>query len=238
MLKTPDHSSKSSSSTSMDSKLLQTLNPTDNAGHNNNIESDNPSSVLDQILLHKGRNTTSDSETDRASLPVAANQTDVCDTDMVSSVELIQPLSFSQHEWFVHLPGLECPTALPSIFHTPSLDHWLQPMDELTYHHQDQSTRPVMAGDWAAFDQLVASQLNGQAETPSSLAFGLQLADEEEEEEEDDHKEPTNLTPRLGTNRSDNQTLQAYNTNEGADFWSFIKSSSLPPSDPLHHLSV
>lgn len=228
--KTLDHSPKSSSSTSMDSKLIHSLSPANSLSHNNIIR-DSPSSVLDQILLHLGRNNTCKIGTDRARLPAAASPSDGCDT--VSSIELMQPPPPDNlHDRFMHLPRLECPTALPLIFHTP--------LDELTdhHHHQDHSTQPLTAGDWASFDRLVASQLNGQAETPSSSAFGLQLADEDQEEEENGDRQQATLMSTLRANRSDHRTPEAYNADDTDDLWSFTKSSLPPPSDPLRHLSV
>ncbi|PKI64376.1 hypothetical protein CRG98_015236, partial [Punica granatum] len=237
--KTLDHSPKSSSSTSMDSKLIHNLSTTNNLNINN--IKDNPSSVLDQILLYMGeRNSACKIETSQPRMPVTLDPSDYCDT--VSSIKLIhQPLP-DLHERFMHLPRLECPATLPSIFPTPPLDQHNvhQPFDELTDHNQDQSTQSLTVGDWAAFDRLVASQLNGQAETPSDSAFGLQLANEEEEEEEEEDANEGQVPsiPRFRISRPHHQNLQPYNGNENADLWSFTKSSSPQPSDPLRHLSV
>lgn len=237
--KTLDHSPKSSSSTSMDSKLIHTLNPA-NKLSDSNILRDNPSSVLDQILLYMGRSNTCKIETTQPRLPVGINQSDFCDT--ASDIKLIQPQLPDLHERFMHLPRLECPTILPSIFPTPSLSHQQQPFRELIAEHdQDQSMQPPTVGDWAAFDRLVASQLNGQAETPpSSSAFGLQPADgdQEEEEEEDESEELATLMPGARISRPHHHTPQVFDEDENTDFWSFTRFSSLPESDPLRHLSV
>lgn len=223
----------------MDSKLIHTLNPTNKLiNDSSNILRENPSSVLDQILLYMGRNKI---ETGQTRLPVGVNQPECC--DMSSDVKLIHPPLPDLHERFLHLPRLECPTSLPSIFPTPSLGHHHEPLGDLSVEYdQDQPTQPPTVGDWAAFDRLVASQLNGQAtETPSSSAFGFQRADEDdegEEEEEEENEERATLIPGDGIDRPQHQTLQAFDENENADFWSFTKSSTLSASDPLRHLSV
>lgn len=157
--KTLDRSPKSSSSTSMDWKLGQTLNPTSNLSFN-----DTPSSVLDQILLYVGGSSTYKTETDQPRLPFAVNPPDGCATVSGSIKQLIDPQFPDLNDWFMHLPRLESPTTLH--------DHH-RALEELTDHIQDQLTQPLTVGDWAVFDdELVASQLNSQSETLSSSALG------------------------------------------------------------------
>ncbi|XP_021603613.2 NAC domain-containing protein 43 isoform X1 [Manihot esculenta] len=101
--------------------------------------------------------------------------------------------------------------------------------DMTSIHEQNKSG----FNDWATFDRLVASQLNGQVEASKQLScfsepngcFGLSP---------DDDMHLSQL--HVHSNRSNQTNSQVYSSEN--DLWSFTKSSSPSSSDPLCHLSV
>ncbi|KAK4787406.1 hypothetical protein SAY86_011239 [Trapa natans] len=228
--KTLNHSPKGPSSTSLDSKLTHSIDTIGKLRDRNIIISDNPSSVLDQIRLYMGRNNACNMESGHLRSLVGLNSMSDCCDSTASDL----------HERFMHLPALERPTTLPSMFPTHSLGLHQQPLGEPTNTAENDLDHGMMeplmtVGDWSVFDRLVASQLNGQPETPGRSAFGFKPADEDQEEEEEDDENEDLATTFMLQYQSDPKVLVE---DGNCDFWSFTKCSSLPDSDPLRHLSV
>ncbi|TXG63096.1 hypothetical protein EZV62_010090 [Acer yangbiense] len=132
---------------------------------------------------------------------------------------------------FLKLPSLESPNSTSN-----------------NNNNSSQNCYKPMIGDssltsWSAFDQLVASQLNGQNETsrqlacfndPTTMAYTT----------DDDHLHdfhqlmPTlRSSSSLSSNRSYHGGSEDYNSSE-IDLWNFTRSSSsLSSSDPICHVS-
>lgn len=220
--KTLDHSPRSSSSTSpVEPKILHTLNSS---------SATNSTTVLDQILYYMGGG---GGDGRPSSSGAATCKLETGSQTLIGVFPSGNSITTAMHETrFMHLPRLESPTMLTH--HLPSLipssfDHHQQPQ----FHEMISETdNQDQASDWAAFDRLVACQLNGQADTSSSSAFGdLQL---------DEAAQMQQLSKTVGDGPNHAQTNGGADENE---FWSFSKSlrstpPSPPPSDPLRHLSV
>ncbi|WCJ26649.1 NAC domain containing protein 12 [Euphorbia peplus] len=218
-------SPKSSSGTSMDSK-------------NNQMMGSNNDGVLDQILLYMGRTCKMENESFNH-MNISQNGNTISNSFRFLS----SPNNESMiQERFLHLPRLDSPT-LSSLQFDPqdrNFKSCYQPYDEMLENSNsnndqgncsvEENNKAPGMNDWATYDRLVASQLNGSvAETPNkqliscfsdpSGSFGLSQNDED---------------MQLSENRSSNQT------NYENDLWSFTKSSSSPSSSdhPLCHLSV
>ncbi|XP_065858976.1 NAC domain-containing protein 43-like [Euphorbia lathyris] len=221
-------SPKSSSGTpTMDSKNTQMI------GSNND-------GVLDQILLYMGRTCKMENESFNHMNNLSHNGNTFRFLSSPNNDSMIQ-------ERFMHLPRLDSPTlsSLQFDHQDRTFKPCYQPYDEMlenSNNNNDQATnsveehnKPSGMNDWATFDRLVASQLNGSAaETPNKQliscfsdpngSFGLSQNDEE---------------MQLSENRSSNQTNSQIYSGEN-DLWSFTKSSNSPSSSdhPLCHLSV
>ncbi|XP_050226893.1 NAC domain-containing protein 43-like [Mercurialis annua] len=202
--------------------------------------------VLDQILLYMGRTCKMENESFSHHLNLPNNNIRFLSANNTAITEGL-------HERFMHLPRLDSPT-LPSVpISTPSFDQernfkscYNSYDDILSSENQgnngfemntssaQENSKLSGVNDWVAFDRLVASQLNGQAETSKQLScfsdpnesFGLSP---------DDDMQLSHL--HVQSNRSNQPNSQVYNTSEN-DLWSFTKSSSPSSSDPLCHLSV
>ncbi|KAK3194532.1 hypothetical protein Dsin_025842 [Dipteronia sinensis] len=128
----------------------------------------------------------------------------------------------------------------------PSLE---SPNSTSNNNNNSQNCYKPMIGDssltsWAAFDQLVASQLNGQNETSRQLACFNDPTTMAYTTDNDDHLHdfhqlmPTlRSSSSLSSNRSYHGGSEDYNSSE-IDLWNFTRSSSsLSSSDLLCHVS-
>ncbi|KAA8526083.1 hypothetical protein F0562_007817 [Nyssa sinensis] len=226
--------SPQSSSTSMDSRTQM-----------GNLSDDG---VLDQILVYMGRSCKQENET-------LGNLTINSDNNMQFLTPINMAIGDRLHDRFLHLPRLESinPT-MPSLHHNgspifnqdsgfkacgQSMDHEMITETEpsCTDHgnvcninmvDQDQKDGP---NDWVALDRLVASQLNGQAETSKQLSCYGDIPNNDFCFSIDHDVQLSHLR----SNRP-NQASQVYSSE--IDLWSFARSSSSSSSDPLCHLSV
>lgn len=232
--------STTTSTASMESKIQMMCSTGNRAG------------VLDQILSYMGR--TACKVENETSLNLKYHENNNSNNDNNGNIDSnssknkyqLQTGSALLQDRFMHLPRLEnltVPPPPPPITggSPPHFDH-CQPFEEMMLTEPEPAPSPDAATpdnsellaepgrliDWAALDQLVASQLNGQTETTdharSFCCFG---------NDEDDLQQ-------LRQNRGNNS--QSFDTvgYENAFFWSnfMAKSSSSSSSDPLRHLSV
>ncbi|XP_023006592.1 NAC domain-containing protein 43 [Cucurbita maxima] len=138
---------------------------------------------------------------------------------------------------FSKLPNLESPNSTSTHnCHQPINNH-VGPTDPILipgYQLESSSAAAAASAphNWAAFDRLVASQLNGQIEVSNMIYYSDQL--------------PTPPTLRGTTSFSSKSSSSSYTAAAGQDYnnvdtelWSFAKlSSSLSSSsDPLCHVS-
>ncbi|KAG8662015.1 hypothetical protein MANES_01G055400v8 [Manihot esculenta] len=213
--------------------------------------------VLDQLLLYMGK--TCKLESESLSHMNQSNISRYMSVRFLSSNN--SGISEGAHESYMHLPRLDSPT-LPSLtVSSPSFDQesnfksCYQPYDEMftennelssttNHHHHHRQDKGFMTSiqennksglnDWATFDRLVASQLDGHAvETSKQLScfsdpngsFGLSP---------DDGMQLSHL--HVHSDRSNQANSQVYSSEN--DLWSFTNSSSPSSSNPLCHLSV
>lgn len=213
--------------------------------------------VLDQILLYMGKSCKQeDHETVVSNNNNIVTSMQSCNPINNTLAAMITGTSADElvHGRFVHLPRLERSTS-------PTIPSLLRPIN----HDQDSTTfkslgpsidEEVFSGtqanmvddlkddglinDWAALDRLVASQLNGQAETPKQLSSCC-YGDHPDHDDSDfcfssfDHHDLGHELPNPRCNRL-NQASQVYNSE--IELWSFVRPSSSSSSDPLCHLSV
>ncbi|XP_043715488.1 NAC domain-containing protein 43-like [Telopea speciosissima] len=193
-----------------------------------------------------------------------------------SNLRFLRPIEIAinngLHERFMQLPALESPT-LTSLPNDRSQDCGGQacypPLDEGqvlsdadlgggTGHLNPVYHSEPGLSDWAALDRLVASHLNGQAETCNHLAcfneptmaFSSPAGplphaeddDDDDDDDQDDHHLPLPLPlplPQLRSSTSNFINRSYHNThdyNSEIDLWNFTRSSS-SSSDPLCHVS-
>ncbi|GAB4844657.1 hypothetical protein Ancab_038059 [Ancistrocladus abbreviatus] len=184
------------------------------------------SGALEQVIFKKIRKDNDDEPvgSPRSSFPVNPRA-------MINRTNYISPLDRS-----MKLPPLESPN---SICYQPTHSDILMSMEnEVLSDEPNPVDDPVTAGltDWAAFDRLVASHLNGQnigetskllaCFTDQNLAF-CTPSDEVHHDSSEINKSSSSNKVSLGCN----------NCNE-IDLWSFTRSSS-PSSfaDPLCHVA-
>ncbi|KAF7850090.1 hypothetical protein BT93_L5875 [Corymbia citriodora subsp. variegata] len=204
-------SPKSTSTSSMDTEMLMGASA--------------DSSVLDQILSYMGRTNCESPENYQAPINIASMQT-----------QLI-------HGKFLHLPRLD---ESPHLGQETGLRTFYQKFDEISIPESDDpsskhtsSDHEPKAGntginDWVALDRLVASQLNGQ----------LEITAASKQSPYSGSSNPVLAGPTPGDHQVGQLSLlqlnrpnQIYGSENSFD-WSFGKSSSVTPSNPLHHLSV
>ncbi|XP_021660474.1 NAC domain-containing protein 43 isoform X2 [Hevea brasiliensis] len=147
--------------------------------------------VLDQILLYMGRTCKMENETfSHVNLPNNGNNSSIRFLSANNT-----GISEELHERFMHLPRLDSPTLPTVTINSPSFDQesnfksCYQSYDEMLrennepssttnnhHHHQGngfdmtsihEKNKPGL-NDWATFDRLVASQLNGQLHVHSN----------------------------------------------------------------------
>ncbi|THG02276.1 NAC domain-containing protein 43-like [Camellia sinensis] len=126
-----------------------------------------------------------------------------------------------------------------------------QSMDPLNHHHQ----KDGIINDWAAFDRLVASQLNGPGseqdakdDTSNHLSscynYGYRYGDPNVDFcfsiDGHDHDDVVQLSQLPSSSRPNIQSSSSQVQSTEIDLWSFTRSlsSSSSCSDPLCHLSV
>ncbi|KAE8732738.1 Protein BEARSKIN1 [Hibiscus syriacus] len=213
-------SPKSSSSTSLDSKMQMLCSGNDGA--------------LDQIFMYMGK--TCKMENDSSNTINTTNNNSGINNNHLN---MFAANNDGLHDSFMHLPRLDSPTppSLPFVQTRAfqSLDDMLTEAEPSSINRGGgvssvEKNNEAINGvnDWATLERLVASQLNGQVETSKQLTcfsdpnavFGLCQDDDIQ-------------LSHMNLHRS-NQKPQVYN-NEN-DLWSLTKSS--PSSDPLCHLSV
>ncbi|XP_068634913.1 NAC domain-containing protein 43-like [Aristolochia californica] len=123
------------------------------------LHSSNSDGALDQILQYMGRSCKQENE---------AN----------NGLRFLRQIDTSaSNERFMQLPPLESPTTLPSTqsCYTPDVQIMADTDGSITTHGGP-GLNPLFQSetghlsDWATLDRLVASHLNGQAETPKRLA--------------------------------------------------------------------
>ncbi|KAF5477975.1 hypothetical protein F2P56_004577 [Juglans regia] len=218
--------------------------------------------VLDQILLYMGRNCKPENESfSNISISDVHSNNMMFLTTAKQTSQLVDE---GLHDRFLHLPRLESPS-LPSLpignspfDHDHSFKACYQPFDHdqmltetqpcftnqtanctgndktpVDHDHDESKTR---LSDWATFDRLVASQLNGQEETAKQLSCFNDPNMTFCTAPDDNDVQFSDIRSTSTTRQS--QISHVYN-NEN-DIWSFTKSSSSPSSssDPLSHLSV
>ncbi|KAI4312696.1 hypothetical protein MLD38_037497 [Melastoma candidum] len=122
-----------------------------------------------------------------------------------------------------------------------------QPYDEV-FPRGDEAPlladRNGMITDWAALDRLVASQLNGPVETSSPKQLScfsddpsMSIVLGHHDDDEVQFSSQMRLSrPEHQLNQDHHQNPQLYGSKN--DLWTFPKSTSSSPSDPLRHLSV
>ncbi|KAB1200012.1 NAC domain-containing protein 43 [Morella rubra] len=200
--------------------------------------------VLDQILLYMGRNCKPENES-FGNLNISDNS-----NSMIFLTAKHTNIDEGLHDRFMHLPRLESPTlpSLPISSSSFDQDHSLKScypsFEEMLTETQPSVTNQASGNDktpvddpktrlndWAAFDRLVASQLNGQDETAKQLSCFHDPNMAFCPPHQDDVQFSDIRSSRLS------QISHVYNSEN--DLWSFTKSSSpSSTSDPLSHLSV
>ncbi|XP_009607557.1 NAC domain-containing protein 43-like [Nicotiana tomentosiformis] len=197
------------------------------------IQKPNNDGVLDQILMYMGRSSCKQQDHEskhNINLVNNINNIHLDDHHMQinSNSSFINTNSGTR---FLHLPGLEN-------HHSPTnnMDDDVSSLQliqqDCSFGHENMltETEPCSGAgpsDWVALDRLVASQLNGHVETSNNnLYFPLH-----------------NNGLQLRTNRRPNDEDDAFSQSQAAhdddvEFWSYARSSSSSPSDPLCHLSV
>ncbi|XVE77334.1 hypothetical protein DITRI_Ditri13aG0054100 [Diplodiscus trichospermus] len=180
--------------------------------------------ALEQIFEYMGRNCREDSEANNSTRFLGPIETD---------------MSNGYPDSLMKLPSLESPNSTSSrncyqpvmTDNEGSITKQLSGDTNPGYHNDSGLT------NWAAFDRLVASQLNGQTENPRQLVcFNEQtMAYCSPGTDHHDLQLPGLRSSSISTNRSYHGT-QDYNSE--IDLWSFTRSSSssLSSSDPLCHV--
>lgn len=137
---------------------------------------------------------------------------------------------------FSKLPNLESPNSTSTHNCYQPINNQVGPADPIIvsgYQLESSASAAAAPHNWAAFDRLVASQLNGQIEVSNMIYYSDQL--------------PT-TTLRGTTSFSSKSSSSSYNAaaaaaaqdynNVDTELWSFARlSSSLSSTDPLCHVS-
>ncbi|XP_057968875.1 NAC domain-containing protein 43-like isoform X2 [Malania oleifera] len=188
--------------------------------------------VLDQILHYMGRTCKQENET-------TINGIENNMKFMIST-----PNNSGSIERFMHLPRLESPNSLPPLPNINANAASAAPfdVDEVFEESTEPGSHNSARGnenDWAAFDRLVASQLNGHGglDTPKQLACSFGDPNLSFFLSPEDQDEVQYMMTELRSNRVVPLGLQQGYSGE-SDIWSFNRSSSSSSSDPLSHLSV
>ncbi|KAA0039760.1 hypothetical protein IC582_027212 [Cucumis melo] len=136
---------------------------------------------------------------------------------------------------FSKLPSLESPNSTSTHNCYQPINNHMGPTDPMIVsgYQLDSSSVSSAPHNWAAFDRLVASQLNGQVEVSNMIYYSDQL--------------PTTTTLRGTTSFSSKSSSSSYNAvvaaaatatqdynNVDTELWSFARLSS---TDPLCHVS-
>ncbi|XP_077246191.1 NAC (No Apical Meristem) domain transcriptional regulator superfamily protein [Tasmannia lanceolata] len=186
--------------------------------------------ALDQILQYMGRSCKQEAD------PNCHNSFNNFNNNM----RFLRPIetNIGVHDRFMQLPPLESPT-LPSLHNDSNSQTCYTPVniqiiqDGETSDANHINLNPVYnpeqgLSDWTVLDRLVASHLNGQAETSKQLACfndpNLTFC-----------SIPENELPLPHHLRSTNR-FSSQDYNNDMDLWSFTRSSS-SSSDPLCHVS-
>lgn len=253
----------------LDSPKSMSMSMSSGDDHSNNIPdhlmqaASRSDEVLDQILVYMGRTCKLENHDSLLTNINASAQRFLSNNTSTATSISTCTLSAADRS-FLHLPRLDSPSVVlspPFDQDQDRDDHGDQDQDHSCFNHamllEETSTEPSSStanqladpdpnpklSDWAAFDRLVASQLNGHEQSSKQLScFGdpnvsfsspppqyhLQLS-----------------FPYLRSNTGtafaphdiNSQNSQVYTAEN--ELWSFTKSSSSPSSsDPLCHLSV
>ncbi|XP_060206693.1 NAC domain-containing protein 43-like [Lycium barbarum] len=209
------------------------------------VQKPNNDGVLDQILMYMGRSCKQQDMENKHSNNLVNNVNSIHLNDHI--VQINNNNSFinnNNSNRFIHLPALEnhhSPTNnMDDVSSLQLIQQDCCSFDEMLTETEPKNSAAAGPGpgpsDWVSLDRLVASQLNGhdRVEITSNvennniyfpLHHGLQLG---------------HLRTSGGTNDDDDtfSQSQAHVDDVDVEFWSYARSSSSSPSDPLCHLSV
>ncbi|KAK4365561.1 hypothetical protein RND71_016919 [Anisodus tanguticus] len=208
------------------------------------IQKPNNEGVLDQILMYMGRSCKQQDIENKHNNNHLNNINNIHLDEHIMQINNTNSfVSINNNNRFIHLPALEnhhSPTNMDDVPYLPLLQQDCCNFGEML-NCDDPKTSPANGpgpgpSDWVSLDRLVASQLNGHdhVEITSNvennniyfpLHNGLQLG---------------HLRTNGRTNDDDDafSQSQAHDDDVDVEFWSYARSSSSSPSDPLSHLSV
>ncbi|KAK4369652.1 hypothetical protein RND71_013444 [Anisodus tanguticus] len=208
------------------------------------IQKPNNDGVLDQILMYMGRSCKQQDIENKHNNNHLNNINNIHLDEHIMQINNTNSfVSINNNNRFIHLPALEnhhSPTNMDDVSSLPLLQQDCCNFGDML-NCDDPKTSPANGpepgpSDWVSLDRLVASQLNGHdhVEITSNvennniyflLHNGLQLG-------------------HLRTNGRPNDDDDAFSQSQAHDddvdveFWSYARSSSSSPSDPLCHLSA
>ncbi|PHU27931.1 NAC domain-containing protein 66 [Capsicum chinense] len=225
------------------------------------IQKPNNDGVLDQILMYMGRSSSCKQQDfeNKHNNNLLNNINSIHLDDHIIQINSTNSfINNNNNNRFIHLPGLENHHSPTNNMDDVSSLQLIQQdccsfgemLTENHEHHDDLKTSPAVEmrwshtsmvsgpSDWASLDRLVASQLNGHDHVENitsnvennnnNICFplnhnGLQLG---------------HLRTNGRPNDDDDAFSQSHAHDDDVEFWSYARSSSSSPSDPLCHLAV